>query len=61
MSQSIYQSLENEKIISHIVGISEVCDKNGDRVSKNDKSCYICIMGIKMVLVEYEKYGTLSL
>ena len=31
--------LKNEKIISQIVGISKVCDQNGDRVSNNEKSC----------------------
>ena len=41
---------ESEKIISQIVGISETFDQNGDRVAKNDKSCHICIMGIKGVL-----------
>ena len=30
--------------ISQIVRISEDCDQNGDRVSKNDESCHICIM-----------------
>ena len=29
----------NEKIIGQIVGFSEVCDQNGDRVSKNEISC----------------------
>ena len=48
-------------LISQIVGISEGCDQNGDRVSKNDKSCHICIMRLKGVLVKYEKYGTLSM
>ena len=31
-----YQRVDNEKIISQIVRISEVCDQNGDWVSKND-------------------------
>ena len=35
--------------------------KNGDRVSKSDKICLICIMRLKGVLVRYEKYGTLSM
>ena len=37
-----YQKVENEKIISQIVWVSEFCELNGDRVSKNDKSCNIC-------------------
>ena len=46
-------------IISQIVRIGEVCDQNGDRVSKNNKSCHICSMRVKRLLVKYEKYGTL--
>ena len=44
-------------IISRIVGISEDCDQNGERVSKTDKSCHVCIMRLKGVLVKYEKMG----
>ena len=40
---------------------SKVCDGNDDRVSKTDKSCYICSMRLKSVLVRYENYGTLSI
>ena len=36
-----YQRVENEKIISQIVGVSQVCDQNGDRVPKTDKNCHI--------------------
>ena len=44
-SVSVYfQGFENGKIISQIVGISEDCDQNGDRVSKNNVSCHICIV-----------------
>ena len=39
----IIKEFENEKIISWIVGISDDCDQSGDRVSKNDQSCYISI------------------
>ena len=35
------------------------CDQNGDRVSKNDKSCHICIWWLKSHFSEQEKYGTL--
>ena len=56
-----YQSFEDEKISSQIVGISEGSDQNGDRVSKNDKSCHIHRMRPKGVLVKYEKYVTLSI
>ena len=51
--------VEDEVIISQIVRISEGCDQNGNRVSKNDKSCHICSMRLKGVLVTYEKYGTM--
>ena len=44
-----------------IVGISLICDKNGDRVSKNGKSSHICSMRLKVVLVKYQKYRTLSM
>ena len=32
----VLSKVENEKIISQFVGTSEVCDQNGDRVSKTD-------------------------
>ena len=54
------QKFEDEKIVSQIVWISDECDQNGDRVSKNDKSCHICSTRQKGVFVKYEKYGTLS-
>ena len=38
----IIKEFENDDIISQMVGIGEVCDQNGDRVSRNDKSCHIC-------------------
>ena len=38
----IIKEFKNEKIISQILEISKVHDQNGDRVSKNDKSYYIC-------------------
>ena len=25
-------------------GLAKVCDQNGDRLSKNDRSCHICSM-----------------
>ena len=36
--------------VSHIInfGFSKVCDQNGDRVSKNDKICHICILAKKV-------------
>ena len=49
---------ENENIISQVVRIGEWCDQNGDKVSKNDKSCYICIIWLKGLLVKLEKHGT---
>ena len=49
-------------ILRLIVGFSKDCDKNGDRVSKNNENCHICIISwLKVVLVNYEKYGTLSI
>ena len=43
--------------VNFIVGISEDCDQNGDRVSNRDKSCHIFSMRVNGVLVKYEKYG----
>ena len=43
--------VENEKIFIQIVRVCEVCDCNGDRLSKTDLSCHICSMGLKSVLV----------
>ena len=38
--------------------IGNWCDQNGDRVSKNNKSCHICNIRL---LMKYEKYGALSI
>ena len=47
-------------MISQIVGISELYDQNGDRVSKNVKSCHICSMRlIGVFMAQYEKSETL--
>ena len=40
-----------------ILEISKVSDQNGDRVSKNGKSCHIYNKRVKGVLAKYEKYG----
>ena len=40
----LLSKIANEKIISQIVGVSEVCDQNGDKLSKKGKSCIICII-----------------
>ena len=43
-----------------IVQISEVCDQNCDRVSKNNKSCHIC--SINLVLqINVERFCRSSL
>ena len=39
----IIKELWEEEIISQIVWIIEVCDQNGDRVSKTNQSCHICM------------------
>ena len=48
---------EIEEIISQIVRISWVCDQNGDRVSKNDKSCHICRWDYKGFSKNMENMG----
>ena len=48
-----YQKFEDEKIISQIVKISEDCDQNGNRVSKNDENCHICIMGLSLYIFDF--------
>ena len=48
--------IEKEKIIGQTVGISKNCDQYSDRVSKYDKSCHICSMRLKGLLVKY-KFG----
>ena len=44
-----------------MVEVSEVYDQNGNRVSKNDKSCHIFGIRLKGVWAKSEKYGTLSM
>ena len=51
--------VENEKIISQILGI--VKTKMVIGWCKNDKSCYICSIIQKGVLVKYEKYWSLCI
>ena len=48
-----YQKIENEKIISQIVGSSEACDQNGD-----NKLPYLHYATRKGLFVKYKKYGT---
>ena len=52
---------ENEKIIGQIVGESKNHDQNSDRVSRNDKSCNICSLRQKGLMVKNGKHGTLSI
>ena len=47
----ILTKLENEKIISQLVGVSWVCEQCGDRVSKNDKSYHIWSTSLNECLV----------
>ena len=54
----IIKSLRVKLSFSQIVRISEDCDQNGDRVSKDHKSFHICIMIFKGVSAKYEKYGS---
>ena len=44
----------------NLLGIVKVCDKSGDRMSKTNYSCNIC-MRLKGVLDKTEKYGTLCI
>ena len=55
------QIVENEKFISQIVRVTEVCDQNGDRVFKNDKSCNFGSVRLKGLSVINEKYWTLPI
>ena len=44
------------------VRVNEVCDQNGGRLSKYDKSIHIGSIQLKrFFFVKYEKYGTLSI
>ena len=47
LNTCLFSWVENEKIISQIIGVCEVCDQNDDSVSKNDKSCRIYNMLLK--------------
>ena len=53
---SLHQLLK----VSQIVGISEVCDQNGDRVLKERQKLLYLQFKTKRFFVKYEKYGTLS-
>ena len=59
--QFIINCLRMRRSLVKFVSFCEGCDQNVDRVSKNNKSCQICIRWLKMVLVSYEKYGILSI
>ena len=44
------------------VGISEVCDQNGDMVSNNYKSCHISSLRLNRIFFAgVKKYGTVSI
>ena len=43
--------------IGQIVGVSEVCDKNGHKVFKNDKICHICGVRIKRTYGKIKNMG----
>ena len=45
----LLSKIKNEKMISQIVGNGNNCDQNGDRVSKNHKSCHIFSMRLKRI------------
>ena len=47
---SWYSSLRMGRSLVKFVGFCEGCGQNGDRVSKNDDSCYICISWLKSSL-----------
>ena len=44
--------IEDEKITNQIVGISKSWDQNGDRVSKYAKSCHVCSIKLKGLLMK---------
>ena len=43
------------------IGVREVSDRNGDRVSKNKKSFIFALCILKGLLVKWEKSVTLSI
>ena len=46
--KKIIQRVGNESTIRQIVGTSEICDQNGDKVFKSNKSSNICSIGINV-------------
>ena len=50
-----------QRSLVKFVSFSKSCDQNGDRVSKSDESYHIIIRVIKVFLVNYDKYGSLSI
>ena len=59
--KNICGKLRMERSFVKIIGFCIGCDRNGDRVSKNNESFHICISDLKVALVSYEKFGTLSI
>ena len=52
------QEFENEK--SQIVGSGKWCVQNKERVSKSNKSYYICMIRLKRLFVKYKVYVAFS-
>ena len=46
-TMALKKRIENEQIISQIVGVSEVCDQCGDRVCTKDKGYHISSIRLK--------------
>ena len=47
LNKCMFTLFYDSNAICQIVGVSEVCDHNGERVSKDDKSFNICSIGLK--------------
>ena len=41
-----------------LLRLVDICDQNGDRVSKYNKSCHICSLRQKELYINIIKYGT---
>ena len=61
VSQTTFKELRMRRALVKLWGLLKPVTKMVTGCCKSDKSCYICSLGLKTVLVKYEKCGTPSI
>ena len=56
----IIKELRMRRSMVKLSGINDVCDQNGDRVTKNDKSCHICSIDYQIQTIDTNLLSLIS-